>query len=100
MNLHREREFYETAVHELALAAGDFRSTLAGIDDRPRAELRDLRFANARGKLPLPLDGRIVRTGPSGNGEGAEPRKGVFLEGEGSPEVRSVFSGRVDFSGG
>jgi len=102
MNVHREKEFYETGVKELELAANGMSQALTGLtqkDDGYRGDPSS-RFADSKGHLPLPLDGRMV-AGPKGNGKGSESafQRGIFFESSTSQEVKAIFAGRVDFSG-
>lgn len=100
MNVHKEKEFYETAVRELESAASEFRSTLNQIEHRGVSEVSgERRFRDCRGKLPVPLRGRIVRGSDFGEASRLGLHKGVFIEGPSDGEVRAVFPGRVDFSG-
>jgi len=95
MRIHREKEFYNTAVRELELAAQNLRATLLGLEKKGEAKTAALpaRFDEAKGKLPLPLGGRIIRD------EGADGPKGILIEAPSGSEVKAVFPGRVDFSG-
>jgi septal ring factor EnvC (AmiA/AmiB activator) len=98
MKIHKEKEFYETAVKELGLAAQNLKETILNLDKKGEGKLLPLpsNFEESKGKLPLPLSGKIVRDeSPSGqNGS-----KGIFVEAPSGAEVRAVFPGRVDFSG-
>jgi septal ring factor EnvC (AmiA/AmiB activator) len=103
MKIHQEKEFYETAVNELESAAQGLKDTLATLE-KTQARTMDKQaglptdFEESRGKLPLPLDGRIVKESGRGGG-GHNGGKGIFIEGSPGGEVRAVFPGRVDFSG-
>jgi septal ring factor EnvC (AmiA/AmiB activator) len=93
---HKEKEFHETGVKELEMASQKLKETLIQIEkrDEKRTEIPS-DFANTRGKLPMPLEGRILR-------EGASPRgglKGIAIEGRPGAEVKAVYAGRIDFSG-
>ena len=95
MKIHKEKEFYETAVKELQLAAQNLKETLVSIDKKGKEKPVPLpgRFEESQGKLPLPLRGKIIRdTGQNGS-------KGIFIEAPSGAEVKAVFPGRVDFSG-
>jgi septal ring factor EnvC (AmiA/AmiB activator) len=103
MKIHQEKEFYETAVKELGSAAQGLRDTLIGLEkteegkqDKQRALPTD--FDRSRGKLPLPVEGRVVKEGGRVGG-GQNGGKGIFIEGSPGAEVKAVFPGRVDFSG-
>jgi septal ring factor EnvC (AmiA/AmiB activator) len=103
MKIHREKEFYETAVKELESAAQSLRDTLVSLEKTQEGKQDNQRslptdFDRSRGKLPLPLEGKIVKEdGRLGGGQNGS--KGIFIEGSPGPEVKAVFPGRVDFSG-
>jgi murein hydrolase activator len=102
MNVHREKEFYEIGVKELELAAKGMSQALTSLTQRDDGYRGDSnrRFADSKGHLPLPMDGRMV-TGPNGKGTGSESafQRGVFFDSAANREVKAVFTGRVDFSG-
>ncbi len=100
MRIHREKEFYETAVRELQRAAQDLKQTFAEIEET-RSGYRSIwsaRFADSRRKLPFPLKGRVIRGDTLFGKMNSSLSKGIFIEGS-DTEVRAVFPGRVDFSG-
>jgi septal ring factor EnvC (AmiA/AmiB activator) len=68
--------------------------TLIEKRDEKRTEIPS-DFANSRGKLPMPLEGRILRedTVPQGG------LRGITIEGRPGAEVKAVYAGRIDFSG-
>jgi murein hydrolase activator len=96
MKTHKEKEFLETGVKELELASQKLKETLIQIEkrDEKRTEIPS-DFANARGKLPMPLEGRILKEGISSQGG----LKGITIEGRPGAEVKAVYAGRIDFSG-
>jgi len=96
MKTHKEKEFLETGVKELELASQKLKETLIQIEkrDEKRTEIPS-DFANARGKLPMPIEGRILREGASSQGG----LKGITIEGRPGAEVKAVYAGRIDFSG-
>jgi murein DD-endopeptidase MepM/ murein hydrolase activator NlpD len=98
MKIHKEKEFYQTAVKELELAAQNLKETLVNLDKRGEGEPLRLpsRFEESRGKLLVPLNGKILRDQSSLGQYGS---KGIFFEASSGAEVRAVFPGRVDFSG-
>jgi septal ring factor EnvC (AmiA/AmiB activator) len=102
MNVHKEKEFYETGVKELELAAKGMSQALTSLTQRDDGYRGDSsrRFADSKGPLPLPMEGRMV-AGPKGKGTGSESafQRGVFFESAANQEVKAVFTGRVDFSG-
>jgi septal ring factor EnvC (AmiA/AmiB activator) len=96
MKTHKEKEFLETGVKELEIGSQMLRDTLIQIEkrDEKRIEIPS-DFANAKGKLPMPLEGRILKEGASSQ----SGLKGVTIEGRRGADVRAVFAGRIDFSG-
>lgn len=100
VKIHIERDFYETIVNELQIAARNLKQTMQNIEDKKTNEPpRFSNFADSRGRLPLPLEGRIFRSDKRLGFENMNLQKGVFIEGSSDGKVRAVFSGRVDFSG-
>jgi septal ring factor EnvC (AmiA/AmiB activator) len=100
MKIHKEKEFYETAVKELAFAAQNLKQTLLKIEKKDTyKEKRTYRFANSKGQLPFPVEGKIVKGYKRLGSEGPKPQKGIFIEGASDAVVKAVFPGRVDFSG-
>ncbi len=103
MRVHKEKEFYETAVRELELAAQNLGDTLINLEKRPERENERQRlpsdFENIKGRLPLPFLGRIVRGTKRLNDKGLKAHKGIFIAGPPGGEVKAVYPGRVDFSG-
>jgi len=100
MKVHGEKEFYETAVRELQLAAKDLRQALSKVEKKePHRMLQTLNFQDAGGKLPFPLEGKIIRDSTSIPPSRPKLHEGVFIEGASDPSVRAIFPGRVDFSG-
>ena len=102
MKIHKEKNFYETAVKELQLAAQNLKQTLTRIEKKDAYNTaRSGRFAEAKGKLPYPLEGKAIR-GDKMSGfvsERLNLHKGIFIKGSSDPEVKAIFPGRVDFSG-
>jgi septal ring factor EnvC (AmiA/AmiB activator) len=96
MKTHKEKEFLETGVKELELGSQMLKDTLTRIEkrDEKRIEIPS-DFAKARGKLPMPLEGRILKEGASS----LSGLKGITIEGRPGADVRAVYAGRIDFSG-
>jgi septal ring factor EnvC (AmiA/AmiB activator) len=100
MKIHREKEFYETAVKELRLAAEELRETLLTLSRKQSSRrTRRLNFARLRGKLPLPLKGEVIKNKGPFDGDSQEKRRGIHIEAPAGTEVKAVADGRVDFSG-
>jgi murein hydrolase activator len=103
--IHREKEFYETAVKELGSAAENLKDTIRGLDSRaePVPEKSSsplpLGFEDLKGKLPLPVEGKIIK-GIKGTGNNIlSAHKGIYMDSAFGAEVRSIYQGRVDYSG-
>ena len=100
LKIHKEKEFYETVVKELELAARDLKQRLLNLERRGQQQKQlPSDFQKSKGRLPLPMKGKIVKgEGPLAsvniNGD-----KGIFIEGEAGAPVSAIFPGRVDFSG-
>lgn len=96
MRTHKEKELLETGVKELEMASQKLKDTLIQIEkrDEKRTEIAS-DFSNARGKLPMPLEGRILREGASSQAG----LRGITIEGRPGAEVKAVYAGRIDFSG-
>jgi septal ring factor EnvC (AmiA/AmiB activator) len=100
MKVHKEKEFYETAVEELALAAQELRQTLMSIEKENVSETTKFsNFEDSKGRLSFPMEGEILKAASLLGGAGRNVYKGIFIESESPEEVRAVFPGRVDFSG-
>lgn len=100
MKIHKEKEFYETAVKELQLAAQDLKETLLNLDkSQDRQKPLPSGFAVSKRKLPLPFKGKIMKNHKPLGAEFLKTHRGIFIEGRLGAEVKAVFPGRVDFSG-
>ena len=100
VKIHKEREFYETIVNELQIAARNLKQTMENIENKKSYSVpRPTSFTDSKGCLPLPLGGKIFRSDKRLGFENMNLQKGVFIEGTSDGKVRAVFSGRVDFSG-
>ncbi|MBW2284486.1 MAG: peptidoglycan DD-metalloendopeptidase family protein [Deltaproteobacteria bacterium] len=100
MKIHQEKEFYETAVRELRLAAKEVHQAVADMPP-PKAPAvgPDARFETYKGKLEFPLEGNVVRGRKFLKTGDSHLEKGIFIEASGDTDVRAVFPGRVEFSG-
>jgi len=98
--IHKEREFYETAVKELEAAAQILKKKLLNLEKGPE-KMRPLPsgFEKAKGRLPVPLDGKILGQEGDLSSVQREAPKGVYIEARGDTQVKAVFPGRVDYSG-
>lgn len=98
--IHKEKEFYETAVKELERAAQRLKETLLELEkDQEKKKPLPSGFADLKGRLPPPFDGKIVRLDKKARAEIVDTHKGVYIEGPLGAEVKAIFAGRVDFSG-
>jgi len=100
MKIHKEKEFYETAVKELQLAAKNLKKTLLNLD-RAQEKKKELPsgFAGSKGKLPLPCEGKIRKNNKLIGLNVAHTGNGIYIEGPSGTGVKATFPGRVDFSG-
>ncbi len=100
MKTHKEKEFYETAVKELQLAAKNLKQALVKIEKKEAYKtLRSSLFSDSKGKLPFPLKGRIIKADKLSGSKSKLLNKGIFIAGTSDSKVKAVFPGRVDFSG-
>jgi septal ring factor EnvC (AmiA/AmiB activator) len=100
MKIHKEKEFYETAVKELGVAAQNLKQTLLKIEKNDTYKVsRTARFEDSKGRLPFPIEGKIIKGYKRSGSKGLKPQKGIFIEGPSDAEIKAVFHGRVDFSG-
>ena len=100
MQIHKEKKFYEKAINELQLAALKLGKTLLNIEKKEVYNIsRSARFADSKGKLPFPLEGKIIRGDKFLDSKRQKFHKGIFIEGSSGNEIKAVFPGRVDFSG-
>ncbi|MDY6973264.1 MAG: peptidoglycan DD-metalloendopeptidase family protein [Thermodesulfobacteriota bacterium] len=100
MNIHKEKEFYKTAVKELRLAAQDLKKTLLNIEEKEECKISfSHRFADSKGQLPFPLEGKVIKGDKLFGSGNLDLHKGVFIESSSDVRVKAVFPGRVDFSG-
>jgi septal ring factor EnvC (AmiA/AmiB activator) len=100
MKVHNEKEFYETLVKELQRASQNLKETLLDLDRKQKKkEVLPSGFANSKGRLPLPFQGKIIRSHNRWGVDIVKTQKGIFIQGPLGSEVKAVFPGRVDFSG-
>ncbi|MBW1782101.1 MAG: peptidoglycan DD-metalloendopeptidase family protein [Deltaproteobacteria bacterium] len=100
IKIHKEREFYETAVHELQTAAEGLKQTIINIEKKDSYETnRSCHFRDFKGKLPYPINGRIIGKQKLPKIARSGTYKGIILEAAPNTDVKAVFPGRVAFSG-
>jgi septal ring factor EnvC (AmiA/AmiB activator) len=99
MKVHKEKEFYQTAVMELQLAAVNLKQTLLNIEKKESYRLTGFRFGDSKGRLYLPLEGKVVKSEGLLGSERGNSHKGIFIESSTDTRVKAVFPGRIDFSG-
>jgi septal ring factor EnvC (AmiA/AmiB activator) len=99
MRVHREKEFYGTAIKELRGAAQALSEAVVCLESQERQELLTKGFAEMKGRLSMPVTGKIVRDVKLVRSNPFMHRKGVYITGSPGEGVRAVFPGRVDFSG-
>lgn len=98
--IHNEKEYYEIAVKELESAAQNLKDTLLYLESGQRQK-QDLpvHFAQSKGKLPLPLDGKVLKKSTKSGEREFTTLKGIYIEAPFGSYVKAVFPGRIDFSG-
>ena len=98
--IHNEKEYYEIAVKELESAAQNLKDTLLYLESGKKQK-QDLpvNFAQSKGKLQLPLDGKILKRITKPGEREFTTLKGIYIEAPFGSYVKAVFPGRVDFSG-
>ncbi|HKI48937.1 MAG TPA: hypothetical protein VKA69_06400, partial [Desulfobacteria bacterium] len=91
MKVHGEKEFYETSVEELETAVGNLKQALDPTVDQNSYDIDpSLNFEDCKGKLPLPIQGKIIRS--RGKMDAAfSGAKGVVILAGADKAVRSVF---------
>lgn len=99
MKARREKEFYAKAVKELKQAAHALNQTIMLLETEEKQKFPLKGLAHKKGVLPLPLKGEIVRNLNTTRSNPFMHKKGVYITGSAGEEVRSVFPGRVDYSG-
>ena len=98
--IHNEKEYYEIAVKELESAAQNLKDTLLNLEsDQKQKKDLPVNFAQSKGKLQLPLDGKILKRITKPGEREFTTLKGIYIEAPFGSYVKAVFPGRVDFSG-
>ena len=98
MKIHEEKEFYETSVEELETAVEDLKQALGPIEsENPYVVDPSLKFEDCKGRLPLPIRGKIVKNRK--NGAAFSSAKGVVIQADADSAVRAVYRGEVVYSG-
>ena len=100
IKIHKEKEFYETAVLELQNAAEGLKQTIINIEKKDNDEInQSLRFEDFKGKLPYPIEGKVIRGQKFLKSGRLGTYKGIAIDGSPNSNVRAVFPGKVAFSG-
>jgi septal ring factor EnvC (AmiA/AmiB activator) len=99
MKTHSEREFYAKAVEELKEATRALSETMMHLEMKEKESMVPESFAKMKGKLPLPLEGKILRDVKQFGFNPFMHRKGIYITGSPGEAVRSVFPGTIDYSG-
>jgi len=98
MKTHKEKEFYEKAVKELKEASHALSQKIAGLEKEEKKTLIET-FVKMKGKLPMPLRGKIINGSALRNHDPFMHRKGIYIKGKFGDKIKSVFPGTVVFSG-
>ena len=99
MKVHREKEFYTKAVKELKEASQALSETMMHLEMEEEERHLGKGFVEMKGKLPLPLKGKILRDVKQFGSNPFIHRRGIYIKGTSEEKVRSVFPGKVDYSG-
>ena len=99
MKTRKEKEFYAKAVKELKEATRALSETMMHLETRKKKSMAPESFAKMKGKLPLPLKGKILRDVKQFGFNPFMHRRGIYITGSPGEAVRSVFPGRIDYSG-
>lgn len=99
--IHREKEFYEVAVKELQSAADDLKDTITNLESSAKKGDVPLPagFGKSKGKLPMPLKGKIIKNAKKKGKSSSGKQKGIYIDGPSGMEVKAVYQGRVEYSG-
>jgi len=99
MKAHKEKQFYAKAVEELEEAAQALHQTMVYLETEERERPLPNGFAEMKGKLPLPAKGKILRDVRQFEPSPFMHRKGIYIKASPGEEIRSVFPGRIEYSG-
>jgi len=100
MKIHEEKKFYQTAIKELQTAAKDMKDTISAIEKKEIYKTtKQENFEDLKGKLPFPINGKMVSSKRLSVFPNPSSHKGVFFEAISDRSVKAVYPGRVDFSG-
>jgi murein hydrolase activator len=99
--IHSEKEFHEVAVNELQSAADSMKETIINLENSSKREKITLPsdFSKSKGKLPMPLAGKILKNIKKLGERAVENKKGIYIDAPSGTQVMAVFEGRVDYSG-
>ncbi len=99
--IHSEKESYEVSVRELQSAADFLKNTISNLEKSPKKSKGPLPtgFARSKGRLPPPVNGKVLKNVKKKGVRSVERLKGIFFEGAYGAEVKAVYPGRVDYSG-
>lgn len=94
---HKEKEFYEKAIEELNQASHSLNQKIIGLGGKEKKTLLKS-FEKMKGKLPMPLMGKILDHSGIQNHEPFMHRKGIYIKGKFGDTIQSIFPGKVVFS--
>jgi septal ring factor EnvC (AmiA/AmiB activator) len=97
--VHKEKEFYAKAVEELKEAADALNQTMRHLEREEKERALPGGLAEMKGALPVPVKGKVLSGVTLSRGNPLIHRKGVYIHSAPGEEVKSVFGGRVEFSG-
>jgi len=95
ISLRKEHEFFLSEAKAVEETSSDVSKSIKAVKPEipPLSSLKRKDFSEFKGKLPMPVDGRIVK------GDETKNSKGVFFEAKADTPVYAILSGFVEFSG-
>ena len=100
VRIHEEKEFYETSIQELQVAAEGLGQALQDIEKKETYHTNgSCHFEDFKGKLLYPMSGKVRYNTRASQSARAGKYKGVVIEGPLNSDVKAIFPGKVVFSG-
>ena len=93
ISLRKEHEFFSSEAKAVEETSVDVGKNIKIPEPPPLLSLKRKDFSEFKGKLPMPVDGKIIR------GNETKNSKGVFFEAKADAPVYAILSGFVEFSG-
>lgn len=90
-----QKVLHEQALREMAKAEQELRESLSELRQKRAYTLKG--FLLAKGTMPPPVTGTVIRKFGGKKGEGAS--KGIFIDASDGTRIRAIFPGQVIFAG-